>query len=189
VACLLSCLLLLLVAGELNAQELRAREPQIKAAFLYNFAKLVYWPTNAFTRTNAPFVIGVLGKDSVAGALEGGLTGRAIDGHPIVIARYESAKEATNCHVLFISDTERRNLDTIMPILSGRPILTVSDSQGFVEWGVIELVRADKNFNFRINLETAQRAGLRLSSQLIRLDRNLRLPAASQTNAPPVKLR
>lgn len=165
-------------------QEVQAPEPKVKAAFLYNFSKLVYWPTNAFANSNSPIVIGILGRDPVAKELERTLTGRSVGNREIKTARFDSIEDATNCHVLFISDSERRKLETILSTLATRPILTVGESKGFAEHGVIELIKTNSNIHFRINLEAANRAGLQLSSQLTRLDRTLRPPVQPSTNTP-----
>jgi len=165
-----------------TAQEVSAPEPQLKAAFLYNFSKLVSWPTNAFASTNAPLVIAVLGQDPVAKELGLTLTGRRVAGRELKTFRLDSMEAATNCHVLFISGSERRDAEHLATALRHQPVLTVSDMKGFASWGMIELVRTNNNFDLRINPGAAREAGLELSSHLTRLDRSLR-PGA--TNAPP----
>lgn len=166
------------------AQEVSAREPEVKAAFLYNFSKLVYWPTNAFAASNSPVVIGILGRDPVAKELERMIEGRAFNGREIKAARFDSVEDITNCHVLFISDTERRKLESILNKLQSRPILTVGETKGFAENGVIELIKTNSNIHFRINLDAAKRAGLQLSSHLTRLDRTLQPPVTPPTQPP-----
>ena len=177
------CSIILLIATRSLAQPIEAPEQRVKAAFLYNFTQLVTWPTNAFAASNSPIVIGVLGKDSLKEELDG-LNGLKAAGRIVQVARYEEVARATNCHLLFISDSERRRLDTIFDALHNAPILTVGESRGFSQRGMIELVRSDKNFELHINLEAANAAGLRLSSRLTRLDRRLRGIEPQPTNAP-----
>jgi len=181
---LLQCLIYLSLASTTFAQQIEAPEPRVKTAFLYNFTKLVTWPTNAFADSNAPIVIGVLGRDTLGEELDR-IEGRIVSGRPIHVERYASAESVTNCQVLFITDSERRKLDSIFNELQGRPILTVGESRGFASQGVIELVKTNDNLNLRINLEAANEAGLTLSSRLMRLDRTLRPPdPRSETPAP-----
>jgi hypothetical protein len=168
------------------AQPIQAPEPEVKAAFLYNFTKLVTWPQEAFTNKSAPLVIGVLGKDPFGKQLDDMLAGRSVGSRKVIAVRFKPTDALTNCHVLFISESERRRLDFIFAELRGKPILTVGDSRGFAEQGMIELVKTNGTINLNINLTAANRAGLSLSSHLTRLDRTLR--PAPGTNAPPRSL-
>lgn len=181
---LLCTYLTMVLAFSALAAELEVPEARVKAAFLYNFTKLVTWPTNAFADSNSPIVIGILGKDTLGAELDQ-LRGLKSVGRTIEVARYESTDQATNCQVLFISSSERRLLDPIFDDLRNRPILTVGDTRGFASRGMIELVRADKNFELRINPRAAANAGLRLSSRLLRLDRNLKPEDVPSADATP----
>jgi hypothetical protein len=181
----LGCIPLLVTMSPVAAQEIQAPEPEVKAAFLYNFTKLVTWPKSAFASNSAPLVVGVLGKDPFGKNLDTLLAGRTVGVRRIQAERFKSGEAFTNCHVLFISDSERRRLGFILAELSGKPILTVGDYKGFAEQGMIELVKTNSNISLSINLVAANRAGLTLSSHLTRLDRNLRPPAV--TNSPPAR--
>jgi hypothetical protein len=172
-----------------SGQELRAPEPQVKAAFLYNFTKLVTWPTNAFPNATSPIVIGILGKDPFGPILDSLLKDKIVNGRPVIAVRFKSVDEIKLCHVLFISDSERRRLGRIMNELRTRPILTVSDLPEFADHGLVTLVKADGTINLRINLEAANRTGLGLSSRLLRLDKNLKPAPSGTTNQPPQSLK
>ena len=178
------CLLALTLTVQITAQEVEAPEPRVKAAFLYNFTKLVSWPTNSFTNSEAPIVIGVLGKDPLGPELDQ-LEGLQAGKRTVAVAHYDSVAQATNCHILFISSSERRRLDGIFDALENRPVLTVGDTRGFESRGMIELVRAKDKVDLRINWKAANASGLRLSSRLTRLDKRLRPLDNPQTNSPP----
>lgn len=180
------CLCFWLCSQRAAAQELQAPEPKVKAAFLYNFTKLVDWPPQAFANANAPLIIGVLGKDPLSAELEQLVAPRVVQGRPLQIARFNAVEEIKQCHVLFISESERRKLNSIFDALRDKPILTVGDMKGFESRGMITLVKSNATIDLRINLEAARQAGLQLSSRLTRLDKNLRpLESGSGTNAPP----
>lgn len=183
---LVGCVWLLGCIPAVAAEEIQAPEPEVKAAFLYNFTKLVTWPKHAFASNSAPLVIGVLGKDPFGKQLDNILAGRTLGARKIHAERFKSGEAFTNCHVLFISDSERRRLDFILSDLRDKPILTVGDTKGFAEQGMIELAKTNGTISLSINLVAANRAGLALSSHLTRLDRNLRPPAV--TNSPPDRL-
>lgn len=167
------------------AQELSAPEYKLKAAFLYNFTKLVTWPTNAFTNSAAPLVVGVLGHDPFGNDLDKILAGRSVNGRRLQAARFETVEQVANCQVLFISESERRKLNLILEQLQGKPILTVSDLKGGEPWMMITLVKVNDTLDLRINLEAATRSGLQFSSRLTRLDKSLRPLPGGDPNPPP----
>lgn len=168
-----------------SAEELTAPEYKVKAAFLYNFTKLITWPTNAFTNSAAPLVVGVLGNDPFGDDLDKILAGRSVNGRRLQAARFETVEQVANCQVLFISESERRKLDLILANLQGKPILTVSDLKGGEPRIMITLVKANDTLELRINLEAATQSGLQFSSRLTRLDKSLRPLTGGTTNLPP----
>lgn len=177
-------LLLLLVAMLSHGQELQAPERTVKAAFLYNFTKLVSWPTNTFSDASAPLVIGVLGKDPFGPALDEVVKNKTVNGRPVLAVRFKTVDDIKNCHVLFISDSERRRLDSTLQALQARPILTVGDLPGFETRGMITLVKTNETINLRINLEATTKSKLNLSSRLLRLDKTLKPTTTGSTNRP-----
>jgi len=63
-----------------GARAQAADEYRIKAAFLYNFAKFVEWPAQAFKSPSDPIVIGVLGTDPFGDALAEAVAGKTLGG-------------------------------------------------------------------------------------------------------------
>jgi hypothetical protein len=175
---------LCLHAPTASAQELTAPEYQVKAAFLYNFTKLVTWPTNAFANHQTPLVVGVLGQDPFGDALEKTLTNRVVNGHPLGTAHFTDIAQVTNCHVLFINEPERAKLDRIFETLRPQPLLTVSDAPELANRVMITLVKPRDTLELRINLAAASTAHLQFSSRLTRLDKTLRPLTDHSTNAP-----
>lgn len=152
---------------------LSAPEYKIKAAFLYNFAVLTEWPTNAFHSTNAPLVIGVFGKDPFGRILDDTMMGKRIQGRKIKIERFEKTAAITNCHLLFISSSEEPRLQNIFSLLTKRPILTVGEMDRFnFKGGMIWLQKENDEIKFRIRREAVREAGLKLSSKLLALGVN-----------------
>lgn len=143
-------------------------EYDVKAAFLYNFAKFVEWP-EASLPTDGTFVLGVLGSDPFGRALEE-LDGRTVLGRRIVVRRYEREEDAAACQILFISSSEEERLPAILAALLRKPVLTVSDGDGWAERGVIiNFKTRQSKIRFEINLERAEMSRLRMSSQLLKL--------------------
>ncbi len=145
-------------------------EYQIKAAFLYNFAKFVEWPPQAFAGPKSPMVIGVLGKNVFGDDLEQTIRNKTINGHPFQFKEVHSVTEATNCHILFISASERDRLPKILSGLRNADVLTVSETGHFIEaGGMINFVIEDNRVHFQINDAAAKKAGLKISSKLLSL--------------------
>jgi len=161
--------LCLLANGVLNvlAQTEPPREYEIKAAFLYNFAKFVEWPAKPLADTSATIIIGVLGEDPFGGALET-IKGKTIEGRQVATKRFKSVRDLEVSHILFISSSEKERLGEIMKVLKDRSVLTVSEMAGFVEaGGTINFIIEGNKVRFEINAVNAERAGLRLSSRLL----------------------
>jgi hypothetical protein len=162
--------LLLLVGGDGRAQESQPTEYQIKAAFLFNFAKFVEWPTAAFVGVTSPIVIGILGENPFRDDLARTIRNKTIDEHPLEIKELRSPTEATNCHILFISTSEKKRLPEILKGLKGTSVLTVGEMDRFTEsGGMINFVLKGKKIRFQINNDEATRAGLKISSKLMSL--------------------
>lgn len=164
------CLSLLLTLVSSQAQEAQPSEYQLKAAFLFHFAKFVEWPPTAFETGTSPMVIGVLGQNPFGADLEQTIRNKTINNHGFVIKEFRSAAEATNCHVLFISSSESERLSEIVEQLHGTSVLTVSETARFIEaGGMINFVPEGNKIRFQINNEAAKRAKLKISSKLLSL--------------------
>jgi hypothetical protein len=157
-----------LPAGALAAPALT--EYEVKAGFLYHFGWFVEWP-DATAQERAPtFVIGVLGANPFGAVLDDVMRGKSIRERPVVIQYYRRVEEAVSSHVLFISASEEVRLPAILTALSGASVLTVSDVERFTSrGGMIGLRLVAQKVHFDINVQAAERAGLKLSSQLLRL--------------------
>jgi YfiR/HmsC-like len=171
---LLMGLLLAVVAGSepARAQSDSSREYQIKAAFLFNFAQFVKWPENSFTSTDAPFCIGVLGEDPFGSVLDGTVQGETISNHRLIVVRAQRIEDLKECQMIFVSRSEGGHIGEILAQLESRPVLTVSEVESFAhDGGDIDFYLSDGKVRFEINPQSAQKCGLRISSQLLTLGR------------------
>ncbi len=165
---LASCLLVT-TAFSCAATAQPASEYQVKAAFLFNFAKFVAWPPNAFPDANTPLVIGVLGHDPFGSYLDDTVRGERANNRELIIQRYRSAGEIKNCHVLFISRSESGRLDQIVSSLKYRKMLIVTDADGGQGGVIIRFVTEGNRIRFKIDAQAAKAANLTISSKLMRL--------------------
>src|ERR1700722_20610483 len=83
-------------------------EYRVKAVFLYNFAKFVDWPSQAFKGPTDPIVIGVLGKNPFGDALVGTAAGKTMGGRGVQGREVTDAQQAAGCQILFITASERK---------------------------------------------------------------------------------
>jgi len=161
------------VIPECAAQDAAPSEYQIKAAFLFNFAKFVQWPPEAFATTNSPLIIGVLGENVFGDNLEKTINHKVINERPLQFKEFHSVGEATNCHILFISTSEKAKFSKIIQGLQGTSVLTVSETGEFIDaGGMINFVLEANKIRFEINDEAAKKAGLKISSKLLSLARH-----------------
>lgn len=145
-------------------------EYQVKAAYLFNFGRFVEWPVQASAGRGATFPICVLGADPFGNALDETIAGQSIDSKAVVARRINNAGEAAGCRVLFISAVDGDHLKTILDSLDAFSVLTVSDMPDFMaRGGMIQFVKRRRTVRFAINLSAARRAGLNLSSQLLKV--------------------
>jgi len=171
-----ACLSLCRLVGHPStlAENLTSPEYKIKAAFLYNFAKLTDWPASTFPTVQSPLVIGVLGRDPFGALLDETIKDHKIDGRSLAVRRFNSLKDVKDCHILFICESEQENFTEILTTLRDKPILTVSDHGRFTgHGGMIQLLNKQEGIRFAINTTAASRARLKLSSKLLKLASNL----------------
>ena len=150
-------------------------EYQVKAAFLLNFTKFVEWPTAAFTAPDAPITICVIGEDPFGTILDQTIEGESVNNHGVRARRLLPDGNLRSCHIVFISRSERERFAQIVSGLRGSSVLTVSELPGFADaGGVIEFIIEGGKARFYINAATAEDAGLKLSSRLLRVAKEVR---------------
>ena len=149
------------------AQVRHADEDQVKAAYLFNFAKFVDWPAGSFSSPNDPIVICSIGDERMAEILRRTVRGKQVKSRPIEV-RQIVALEFKACHILLIAFPDQHQ---ILPILRGvqaSSILTVGQSNEFTHLGgMINLVRNEDSIELEINPKAADAAGLKISSRLL----------------------
>ncbi len=145
------------------------KEYKIKAALLYNFARFIEWPAEAFTDPNSPLVYAVLGVDPFDTALET-IEGKTVRGRKLVIRRIKKIDAIEDCHVLFISTSEKGHLPHILKAVKGMNVITIGEMERFAELGgMINLVKTGTKIKFEINVEAVRESGLKISSNLLKL--------------------
>lgn len=168
-------LLLLLGTSLAGATEKATKEDRIKAAFLYNFTKFVEWPPARFADATSPIVIGVMGENAFSEELAKTVKDRKVNGREILVRSIATAAEVAAVHVLFIGEASGKSADEVRQALQIAAVLSVGESAEFAAaGGIIRFVVEGDKVGFAINQEASDRAGLKLSSQLLKLATTVR---------------
>lgn len=150
-------------------------EYQLKAAFLYNFAKFVEWPSRALPESSPSLTLCVLGEDPFGSDLDQTIEGKTINGKVLVSRRFKGIQGLEVCQILFISASERRRMGQILEALKDLSLLTISETDRFAKLGgVINFTMEQNKIRFEINVDAAERKGLKISSKLLKLAKVIR---------------
>ena len=168
---------LLLLCGTaalvLNPQEPIPREYEIKALMLARFPIYIHWPESSGVYDKSkPFVIGVIGENPFDGMLEQTLAGQKILDKKGKIKFFTSPEEISGCDILFIAGSAEPDLRIILDTVKNKPILTVGDTPGFAQKGVIiNLYIEEGQAKFEINVRALFHASLMVDHRMLKLAR------------------
>jgi hypothetical protein len=166
----------LLLVGLLTALPLHAQEVSAcaaKAALLLNFVRFSEWPASAAPA--GALTLCVVGDEALESALDQMVKGQIVSGHTLDVRRVSAADEARGCALLYVDDASRGLAQRLQDL----PVLTVSDAPRFSATdGIVELTLEDGHMGFSVNVDAANRSGVKLSSQLLRLARIVPKPRA-----------
>lgn len=167
-------------AHPLFAQEGAVSEEQLKAAFLYNFARFVDWPPTAFENESTPITVGVLSNEAFANTLTTLVREKKAHGRPLVIKKLAGVHEAGSCQIVFVAREEARRTSQVLDVVRKKPILTIGETEEILDGGIIYLLRDDKQLRFDINVGAAEESKLTISSRLLSLARKTKKTEASK---------
>lgn len=169
---LLAALPVIPISGGDAHADAPSREYQLKAAFIYNFAQFVEWPSNAFSNPSAPFVIGVVGDPSLGGTLEQAVKGKTAGKREIVVKYFANSAAVDHAHILFVSASERDRLGDLVKRATAESTLTIGDFDGFTAAsGMVRFMTEDNRLRFEVNLDATNQGHLKFSAQLLKLAR------------------
>ncbi len=163
-----------LFSTELHAESLSFQEYNVKAAYLYNFAKFIEWPAESFSNKANSLDLCIIGKNPFGDAVNT-IEGKTVKERRLVVRDIQSIRDIEGCNILFISESEDNNVSMISGQIHDKHILSVADMDGFVQrGGIINLTTQNNKIYFEINIDAAKRAGLDISSNLLKLSRIFR---------------
>jgi len=159
------CAILPWLAG---ANDLPLNEATAKIQFLHYVAQYAVWPKEVLSSHDKQFVLGVLGENPFGDALENYFRGKSVKGRQFVIKYFKDVDEVKGCHMLFISSSEKTNFAAILGKLEDTSILTISDTDGFIQKeGMIFIYMTEKTeitsgLAWDINPQAMRRANLKI---------------------------
>lgn len=146
-------------------------ENKLKAAFIQKFIDFVEWPESSI-KSSQNFRIGILGTSSIASYISKGVANKQFQGKSIEVKRLQSMAEIPQCHMIFISASEKDSLYGILSLTRKKAILTIGDTAKFADMGVlINLYRQGDYIRFEINIDEVYDSGLKVSSKLLKLSK------------------
>jgi len=152
----------------------QADEYHVKAAFLYKFGGYVEWPARSFTRADSPVAIGVMGADALADELAQIVSGRNVNGRPVLVRKLRPGDPIAGLHVLFIGRVDRGRLAEILAAARGQALLTVTESEEGLELGsMINFVVVENKVRFDVSPPPSESDNVKISARLLGVARKV----------------
>ncbi len=149
------------------------REHQLKAAFIFNFAKFIEWP-GGLGDSGSPFVIGVYGTDTYGQELEQALGGKNIDGHPIIIEEIHADSSVHRCRLLITGANTEERISQLVRLSKTSGTVLIGDAPDFARMGgTVGFGISSGKIRFDVNLLTARADSVAISSRLLGLARSV----------------
>ena len=141
----------------------------LKAVYLEKFSRFVTWPEECMMNDiNQPFIISIIGETKLTENLHLVYSQQEISNKRVIIRVIKDLKEIEGSHILFIAESEKKNIQKLQQITNGLPILTVSETKGFSEKGIlINFYEEDKKLRFEINETAVLKSPLKMSYYLL----------------------
>lgn len=166
----LGFLLLGIIVAHADAQNSVADEYDIRAAMLFNITRFVEWPTSKLNPQHPQMLVCIAGPDPIGPGLDHFLQSQKAGIKSISVRHLNSLESAEACHVLYVSLREQKDVKKFVPSLAKANVLLISEktNAGSPDQ-VIGLPTLDEHVHIEVNLAAAQRAGITISSKLLRL--------------------
>lgn len=144
---------------------------QIKASYIYNFLQFVHFPQEALHAAGTLNVC-ILGEDRFGSALDEIDGATTPQGHLKILrlGRFSAGAALDSCNVLYLLDSERQGVDSIMAKVNEAQVLTIGEFSPFIRHGgLIELFEQDDIIRFRVNEKLLNSTAFKIDAQLVQL--------------------
>jgi hypothetical protein len=142
-------------------------EDDLKCATLLAFVQNTHWPEPP--AGNLPLTVGVVGRPAFCQLLHASLEGKLVEGRAVRIAEIKPLADPHCCQVVYFATDKSPEIKPALQALSSAHVLTVGESDRFLEeGGAVNLYLVDGHMAFEVSLGTLDRAGIAISSKLLR---------------------
>lgn len=154
-----------------NPASAQTSEYTMKAVYLERFSRFIDWPESAgIDDTSRPFIVTVIGENPFGESLEAVFENQKILKKRVVVTTVDSVEQVDSCHLLFVAASEEDAIEHIVEEIRGKGILTIGDTEGFAEKGIlINLYLADGKVRFEINETAVKESDFTISYHLMRM--------------------
>jgi hypothetical protein len=146
-------------------------ENLMKVVAIEKISRFIRWPDEEkMMEDSREFIIGVFGQHPVAERAGDFYAERPIKNRAVEIRQLLKPEDAIGCHIIYVSESIRKTLPMILEKTGGKPILTVGDSPGYAEAGIlVNLYIAEQKLRFEINEAGFHKAGLQVAPILLKV--------------------
>jgi len=149
-----------------------SRDTETEVDFLLSFARYVEWPEQRDKGRSSAITLCVLRGGLPYRMARDAARNRKVAGRRIAVRSIARVAEGHDCHILFLPETQKALHDDAIRALSSQSVFTVAESGDFAaQGGVANFMQVNGKIRFAINREAARRAGLKISSRLLRVAR------------------
>lgn len=177
IGCRRACAVLLglALAGWTLPGGAQTSEAELKGAFIFNFAKYVEWPAEAFGASSGDLVLCLVGSQNELFDVLGEKQGKSVQNRTLRVRSARRDENLKTCHLLVIDESESEHFEGILRRSAGNPILSINGSGRFLDaGGIIGLINVNDKLRFDVNLAAARKNNLAVSSNLLKLARTVR---------------
>lgn len=146
-------------------------ENEVKAVFLYNFAKYVDWPS-ATQGSSATIRLCVPANPAFLALVREAVRDEIVNGRPLIAVGLDGLDSARECDILYVGNAASPDAAAWISAVRGRQTLTVGEGR-LVDGLVIAFVRDQDRLRFDINRAAAAKQNLSISSRLLGLARRV----------------
>jgi len=146
------------------------REMTLKASFLLNLTKFIYWPKKRLLlNKRESLVLCFPGEDPFNEILETARKESLLKMN-LEIKKFVPDNQMKECNILFLTVKEDRRLNEILAEIKGYPVVTVADTDGFAYRGaMVNFVIVDNKIRFKVNRQSLESNPIKLSSEILDL--------------------
>lgn len=153
-----------------SCAQLKDREQETKALYIFNFTRFIEWPDETFREPASPVIIGVIGDPNIYKHVETVIKKEKISHRPIIIQHYVSPEQIKSCHFLYIGISDPDLVKSILDNKLYGSAITISDEPNFLRWGgAIRFYKEQEKLRFEINKESSKKSNVKISSKLLNL--------------------